>query len=321
MMSNIKASVLLLTYNQEAFVGEALQSLLEQDYENLEIVISDDCSSDNTWEIIQHKIQRNSGSKKIITNRNHANLGVVGNFFKAFGLSTGELIFTAAGDDVSLPNRCSACIEFWAGCEFKPSLIAADAYDMSESGAVLGVKKTDNLKQWDLSRWLQQRPYMFGASHMMTKGLLALRNLDPRLCVEDQNLIARALMMDGCLTFNTPLVKHRRGGLSQRKAKLNYEEKKRNLERSAHQSVIEQEELLKDARLIGFDVDFRSNKNHELSKYILAVFGEKGFKNKLKTFLEYAHVPLMRRFRFFQFSAFPKANALAIKLKNQLKSV
>lgn len=72
-MQVVLASVLLLTYNQERYVKEALISLLEQDYEGLEIVISDDCSTDSTWLSINEVLQDYQGKKKVVLHQNLTN--------------------------------------------------------------------------------------------------------------------------------------------------------------------------------------------------------------------------------------------------------
>ena len=122
---------MLLTYNQEQFVQDALQSLLNQDYEDMEIVISDDCSIDGTWEQIQTTLEGYKGPKKVIAIRNPANLGIVDNYAAAFKKTSGDLIFMAAGDDISLPNRCSRSIQFWLNSNKDYDLVAGDAIDMS----------------------------------------------------------------------------------------------------------------------------------------------------------------------------------------------
>jgi len=76
------ASFVLLTFNQERFVQDALQSLLNQDCEDIEIVISDGCSTDGTWEQIQTTLEGYEGLKKIIAIRNQANLGILDNYFR-----------------------------------------------------------------------------------------------------------------------------------------------------------------------------------------------------------------------------------------------
>ncbi|MGI5924580.1 MAG: glycosyltransferase family 2 protein [Lentisphaeria bacterium] len=104
-------SFLMITYNQEKYIADALNSALAQDYPDLEIVISDDCSKDRTFEIATDIAKNYHGPHKIILNRNEPNLGIGGNFYKAYTLSSGEWLFMAAGDDISLPERCRVVAE------------------------------------------------------------------------------------------------------------------------------------------------------------------------------------------------------------------
>jgi glycosyltransferase involved in cell wall biosynthesis len=209
------ASIVLLTFNQEHFVEDALASLLNQDYENLEIVISDDCSRDGTWDHIQKILNSYSGFKKIIAVRNPINLGIVRNYESAFQKTTGDLIFMAAGDDISLPNRCSRSIEFWLSCDHNYDLVAADAIDMSYEGERLRIKENDPLEEWTSQRWFKRRPFFFGASQMVTRRLLNLAPLHHNLPYEDQCLVFRSLLMGGAIRLPEPLVCHRRGGMTQ----------------------------------------------------------------------------------------------------------
>lgn len=96
----------MITYNQEKYVADALQSILSQDYDDLEVVISDDNSSDRTYEIISNIVAEYKGPFRIILNRNPVNLGIGANFHKAYTLSSGDWLFMAAGDDVSYAERC-----------------------------------------------------------------------------------------------------------------------------------------------------------------------------------------------------------------------
>lgn len=104
-------SFLMICYKQERYIAEALTSALNQDYENLEIVVSDDHSPDRTYEIACEIAATYHGPHKIILNRNEKNLGIGGNFHKAYTLSHGEWLVMAAGDDVSYPNRCRLLCE------------------------------------------------------------------------------------------------------------------------------------------------------------------------------------------------------------------
>jgi glycosyltransferase involved in cell wall biosynthesis len=101
----------MITYNQEEYIADALHSALAQDYPELEIIISDDCSSDRTFAIASEIAANYRGPHKIILHRNDRNLGIGGNFYKAYTLSSGEWLFMAAGDDISLPKRCRVVAE------------------------------------------------------------------------------------------------------------------------------------------------------------------------------------------------------------------
>lgn len=111
-MSSPLVSYCLVTYNQEDFVRDAVQSAFDQRYDNLEIIISDDCSSDNTISIIEEMIKNYDGPHKIIFNKNNPNLGIRENFNKIlYQISKGEYILLAGGDDISDPNRTQEYVD------------------------------------------------------------------------------------------------------------------------------------------------------------------------------------------------------------------
>ena len=319
-MTPVFASVLLLTYNQEQFVQEALQSLLDQDYDDLEIVVSDDGSKDGTWALIDEIAKQYSGPKKIVLNRNPNNLGVVGNYFKAFALSSGELLFTAAGDDISMPTRCSECIKLWAKNDNRPDLIAADGYDMLLDGRVIGIKATDDLQSWNVKRWHEKRPYMFGASHMMTRRLLALRPLNPGLPVEDQNLIIRAIMMGGAMRCALPLIKHRRGGITQTQHLLTYQEKKARLIKSSHHSLLECDEILLDAASLGMDLGWAVEGGRQYNTYVLRVLQANSTLQILRDVWSFKNIPWKKRLKILSFTLLPVLHATALSLKKKFRS-
>lgn len=111
-MNTNLVSFCLFAYNQEAFIEEAVKSALAQEYDNLEIIISDDCSSDGTFEIIQRITNAYVGKHKLIVLKNECNMGLVPHINKVlFNYAHGEYIILAAGDDVSLPQRTKLTVE------------------------------------------------------------------------------------------------------------------------------------------------------------------------------------------------------------------
>jgi len=114
MNSNEKKPLLtfaLFAYNQEKFIREAVEGALAQTYSPLEIIFSDDCSTDRTFEIIEEMVAGYRGPHRIVLNKNTRNLGLCAHVNKVFGLASGSWIVMAAGDDISLPNRCDELAE------------------------------------------------------------------------------------------------------------------------------------------------------------------------------------------------------------------
>lgn len=106
-------SYVVTTYNIEAFVEESVKCAFAQTYSPLEIVLSDDCSTDKTFEIMQKMANEYKGPHKIVLNRNEQNLGITRHMNKAYlELATGEIIIAAHGDDISLPERTEKSWEF-----------------------------------------------------------------------------------------------------------------------------------------------------------------------------------------------------------------
>lgn len=83
-------------YNGERYVREALDSLLAQDYEDFELIISDNASTDSTFAICQEYSERD---KRIRLHRNKMNIGASKNFNSVFELSSGKYFMWVAHDD------------------------------------------------------------------------------------------------------------------------------------------------------------------------------------------------------------------------------
>src|SRR4051812_44240337 len=90
-------SIGLPVYNGEKYIAEAIESLLSQDYTNIEIIISDNASTDNTPQICQQYQHKNP---RIRYFRNDTNIGASNNFNRTFELSKGEFFMWAAYDDL-----------------------------------------------------------------------------------------------------------------------------------------------------------------------------------------------------------------------------
>jgi len=104
-MSRPLLTFLVAAYNQEQYIREAVEGAFRQTYSPLEIIISDDCSTDRTFAIASEMAAAYRGPHKILLNRNPTNLGISAHANRIMELTHGELVVASAGDDVSLPER------------------------------------------------------------------------------------------------------------------------------------------------------------------------------------------------------------------------
>ena len=316
------ASVVLLSYNQEKFVKEALISILNQDTDDIEVIVSDDCSSDTTWDVILDVAKSYGGSKKLILSRNPSNLGIVDNYAHAFKKSSGDLIFMAAGDDVSMPDRCSKCIEFWIDSNRRHDLVAADALDMALDGKIIGPKYSSDLENWTVEKWFQRRSFFFGASHMVTRRLLELGPLNNQLPYEDQCLVFRAILMGGAARLPHPLVKHRRGGMTQ-KTEFKIGHRRSEIVPSMRLELLELQQFLSDASALGKQSIVEPLVSQKLAycNSVLALFQSPTSIKSLILFWKSSAVPLKDRYRYSRYVLFYPILAAAHILRDGLRVI
>lgn len=105
MQNSPLVSVICISYNHSPFVIQALESIINQTYNNIELIIADDFSTDDSVKIITDWIKKSDKNIPFVINTD--NIGNTKTFNKAFKFSKGEYIIDLAADDILLPN----CIE------------------------------------------------------------------------------------------------------------------------------------------------------------------------------------------------------------------
>lgn len=106
-------SYVVTAYNIEEYIEESILSAFAQTYSPLEIVLSDDCSTDRTFMIMKKMTEQYNGNHRIILNRNEKNLGITKHMNRAYMiLSHGDIILPAHGDDISFPKRTELSYNF-----------------------------------------------------------------------------------------------------------------------------------------------------------------------------------------------------------------
>lgn len=106
-------SYVLTAYNLENYIRQSIECAFAQTYSPLQIVLSDDCSTDRTFDIMKEMAEAYQGPHSIKLNRNSRNLGITQHMNKAYlELADGEIIVAAHGDDLSVPDRTSVCYDY-----------------------------------------------------------------------------------------------------------------------------------------------------------------------------------------------------------------
>ncbi len=212
----------LFAYNQEKYIREAVEGAFSQTYEPLEIILSDDCSSDRTYQIMQEMAAAYTGPHEVRVNRNAINRGLGAHINAVSALCRSEWLIVAAGDDISLPERTASILESLRARKDSPTLVHSSAIRIAEGGDVLGVANCRFLRELsDLALAINSRAFALGATVAWHRSLYDnFGPLPDNLMYEDQVFQVRALLTGGLVYIDRPLVKYRVGGVTSEHSKL-----------------------------------------------------------------------------------------------------
>jgi glycosyltransferase involved in cell wall biosynthesis len=128
-------TVLVGCFNHSRFVEECLESVRNQTYHNRELIIFDDCSPDNSVEVIQSWIERTKVPCRFIQ---HArNMGLCKSLNEVIPLARGKYISGLAADDAWLPKKLETQVTLMESLPNRVGVVYSDAYQMDEQGKLL----------------------------------------------------------------------------------------------------------------------------------------------------------------------------------------
>jgi glycosyltransferase involved in cell wall biosynthesis len=257
-------SFIVISYNQERFIREAIEGAIAQSYSPLEIIIMDDCSTDRSHEIAQQIVAAYKGPHRVSAHRSPQNCGIGKNINRAVEMCSGELIVGAAGDDVSLPTRTSVIYEAWEKSGRRATSIFSSYTVVSEDGVVLGdggrrCATTDNAQVQELTGSLcefltNKTPAVNGCTHAWSPALtnyFGPLNSD----LEDLVLSFRTLAIGKMFYVDVPLVKYRRHGtnvsfLAEGNDTISFEHRERRLRWVDEKSEVAYANMVADVELL-----------------------------------------------------------------------
>lgn len=305
-------SMLLIAYNQADVVGDAIAGALAQTYSPLEILISDDCSPDGTWAAIEAATRDYRGPHRIVLNRNERNAGITAHLSQLAAMSHGELLVVTAGDDISVPERCTRLVECWNALERRVDLIASDLVeigsDQTHAPDASRMAPTDLGQYRNFADWERGRPWVVGASHAWSRRLFErFGPMLPGAMAEDQIMTFRAVMTGGAHSLREPLVHYRRGGLSGKKRYRTVEQFIARVKLTTAFGLAESEQFQRDAQIAGVGDEMRELLVPKLARehYARDVFARKGLGAKLGLLFGTKGVKLGFKLRMFFYAACP----------------
>lgn len=208
----------LLSFNQEKYIREAVTSALSQTYTPMEIILSDDASTDRSYSIINDILKRYRGANKVVARRNSKNLGLEGHLNTVWSIAAGQWIIVAAGDDISAPNRVAeivAAIKMYPEARLFHSKVITIGLDCSGEAFRKILKETASINPCYVLNDIRDRTNgiampVHGATAAYHKDLIELFSPLPKNAVyEDAVLMFRAEMIGKSCFINAPLVGYR----------------------------------------------------------------------------------------------------------------
>lgn len=193
-------SVICLCYNHEKYVIESLNSVLNQDYPHIELIIVDDCSTDNSQEVI---LKWCTDHPNVQFFASVENIGNTKNFNKGLSAAKGDFIIDLAADDVLMPNCVSLQMQAFKESKYKNlGIVYGNAIQITENGEfdsyyfpVDSNKKTiEKRPTGDIYLNVLSGGNSICSISAMTKrtAFEALRGYDERLAYEDLDFWIRA---------------------------------------------------------------------------------------------------------------------------------
>ena len=178
-----KISIVMSVYNGSFYLRESIESILNQTFVDFEFIIINDCSTDNSWEVMNKYAERDL---RIILINNPANIGLTKSLNKGLKIAGGEYIARQDADDISLPDRLKIQANF---LDFHPEVgvLGSNAKAIDEQGQYLGacpipIEHENTIEHESLQAYLLVNNCLYHSS------LIARRSLIQKIGGYDEEL-------------------------------------------------------------------------------------------------------------------------------------
>ena len=207
-------STIVLCFNQAQFVLETLESVKAQTYKATQLIIVDDCSSDDSVATIEHWLRENVIHCAFL--RHEKNQGICQSLNDALAVAKGKYVSMTAADDVWLPDKLARQVEIM---EHQPDCVGvlySDAFQMDECGHALpemfiaAHRKLPEMPQGQLLNVLLEGNFIPGMTALIRRSCYEIVGLyDENLPWEDWDMWLRVARHYSFLYSSTPSARYR----------------------------------------------------------------------------------------------------------------
>lgn len=192
-----KVSVICIAYNHEPFIEVALQSVFNQSYDNVEVIIMDDGSNDGSVQMIKNLVE----GKDITTVFHSSNEGYTKTFNQGYGLSSGDYIIDFALDDIMMPDFIAKSIERFESAPERTGVVFSNADYIDREGVVIGNHNEGlfskgmikEVPSGDIFEWILKRYFICTPTMVIKREVLdRLGGYDESLAYEDFDFWVRS---------------------------------------------------------------------------------------------------------------------------------
>ncbi len=192
----VNVSIGLPVFNGGEFLEPTLKSILSQTYDDYELIISDNASTDATQEICESYAGRD---KRIKYTRLESNIGAAPNYNRVFDLASGKYFKWAAHDDLLRPEFLETCVRAFESCTDRPVLIYPTSEFIDDRGEYL---RSDTDRMHSVSRFASVRAFQILQSMNL---IVSIFGLFDRERLATTQLIGSYVGSDYVLMFETSL--------------------------------------------------------------------------------------------------------------------
>ena len=207
-------STIVLSYNQSRFVLETLESVRAQTYKATQLIIVDDCSSDDSVATIERWLHENKIDCTFI--RHEKNQGICKSLNDALGVATAKYVSMVASDDVWLPDKIARQVEIMESQPDHVGILYSDAFQIDEHGHPLpdmfigAHRKLGEMPQGQILSTLLEGNFIPAMTTLVRRSCYDVVGLyDEHLPWEDWDMWLRLARHYSFLYSSTPSAKYR----------------------------------------------------------------------------------------------------------------